>query len=112
VPDARAENAGIRRTLARYEAAYSGLDAAAARAVWPTVDQRALERAFGGLSSQQISLNNCDVTVTGATARAACAGSATWTPKVGGDRRTQARHWAFELKNVDGSWTIVRADTR
>jgi hypothetical protein len=110
-PDLRADVA-VRRTLARYEAAYSNLDVSAARAVWPTVDQRALARAFDGLASQRISLNDCDVVVTGATARATCSGAATWTAKVGGQQGTQARRWSFELKDAGGSWQIVRAEAR
>jgi hypothetical protein len=109
--DVRADVA-VRRTLARYEAAYSNLDVSAARAVWPTVDQRALARAFDGLASQRISLNDCDVVVTGATARATCSGAATWTAKVGGQQDTQARRWSFELRDAAGSWQIVRAEAR
>jgi hypothetical protein len=112
VPELLADTAAIRRTLDRYEAAYSQLDASAAHAVWPTVDQRALARAFDGLAAQRVSLNACDVRVTGATARATCSGDATWTAKVGGGRQTQPRRWSFELRNADGTWQIVRADTR
>jgi hypothetical protein len=107
-----AATAAIRRTLDQYEAAYSQLDASAARAVWPTVDQRALARAFDGLAAQEVSLTACDVLVNGPTARATCSGQATWTAKVGGGRQTQPRRWAFELRNADGTWQIVRADTR
>jgi hypothetical protein len=106
------DSAAIRRTLTRYEAAYSDLDASAARAIWPTVDERALARAFDGLASQRISLSACEVLVTGATARATCSGAATWTAKVGGGPQTQPRRWEFELKNTGDSWQIVRADTR
>lgn len=104
--------AAIRTTLARYEAAYSGLNVSAARAVWPAVDQRALARAFDGLASQRVALDTCDVAVNGSTARATCSGSAEWTPKVGGGQRRQNRHWAFELANAGGTWQIVRADAR
>ena len=102
----------VRAALARYEAAYSGLNVSAARAVWPAVDARALARAFNGLSSQRVALDRCDVTVSGATAHAACSGSAEWTPKVGGGQRRQNRLWAFELANAAGAWQIVRADAR
>jgi hypothetical protein len=112
VSEPRADHAAIRRTLARYEAAYTDLDASAARAVWPTVDQRALTRAFDGLATQRIALNECDVRVTGGTARATCSGAVTWTAKVGGRQGSEARRWAFDLKNADGSWQIVRAETR
>ena len=112
LPEPRGESTAIRRTLARYEAAYTDLDASAARAVWPTVDQRALARAFDGLAAQRIALNDCDVLVTGTTARANCSGVATWTAKVGGGQRSEPRRWTFELRNEAGAWQIVRAETR
>ena len=102
----------VRAVLARYEAAYSRLDASAARAVWPSVDERALARAFGGLQAQRLSLGRCEVSVSGATARADCSGSATWTPKVGGGGRTQERRWRFDLNNAGGAWQISRAEAR
>ncbi len=102
----------VRAVLARYEAAFSGLDVGAARAVWPSVDDRALSRAFDGLSAQRIALERCDVTVAGSTARAACSGTAEWTPKVGGGQRRQSRRWAFDLADAGGAWKIVRADAR
>jgi hypothetical protein len=102
----------VRATLARYEAAYSGLNVSAARAVWPAVDERALAKAFDGLSSQRVALDRCDVSVAGGTAKAICSGTAEWTPKVGGGQRRQSRRWAFELANAGGSWQIVRADAR
>jgi hypothetical protein len=102
----------VRATLARYEAAYSGLNASAARAVWPAVNERALARAFDGLSSQRVVLDRCDVSVTGGTAKAICLGIAEWTPKVGGGQRRQNRQWAFELANAGGSWQIVRAEAK
>jgi hypothetical protein len=102
----------IRGVLARYEAAYSRLDAAAASAVWPGVNQRALASAFQGLHSQSISLGRCDVRVNGATAQAQCSGSARWTPKVGGGVQSAARQWRFDLRNSGGNWVITQATTR
>jgi hypothetical protein len=104
--------AGIRATLARFEAAYSRLDASAAHDVWPAVDERALAHAFDGLASQRVSLGTCDVTLNGASARATCSGRAAWTPKVGGGQRTESRQWTFDLKNADGTWRITRAGAR
>lgn len=105
------ERQRVRSILARYEAAYSNLDAGAAQAVWPGVDGNALARAFGNLQSQQLSLGRCDVTVSAASARASCAGSAAWRPKVGSGR-TEPRRWDFTLQNTGGNWTIVNASTR
>jgi hypothetical protein len=95
--------------LARYEAAYSELNADAARDVWPGVDEKALSRAFGTLASQRLSLGRCDVNVSGPTARVQCSGTATWTPKIGGGQRTQPRSWTFELKKHSDAWRIESA---
>ena len=112
VPSAPDQRAAIRSTLGRYEAAYSELDVAGVRAVWPALDQRALARAFGSLESQRVSLENCNVEVDGGTARANCSGTAAWTPKVGGGVHTSARRWVFDLTQSDGSWRIVRVQAR
>ncbi len=82
-PVAVSEVARVRSVLAQYERAYSSLDAKAARSVWPTVNEQALARAFNGLESQRLTLGRCGVVVDGETAHASCAGSASWTPKVG-----------------------------
>jgi hypothetical protein len=102
----------VRAVLSRYEAAYSALDAAAASAVWPGVDRRALTSAFQALSSQSVSLGRCDVRVTGEGAQADCKGTARWQPKVGGGPQTAARQWRFELRNAGGDWIITRATVR
>jgi hypothetical protein len=102
----------VRAALSRYESAYSQLDAAAAGAVWPSVDRRALTRAFAGLASQTIRLSRCDVRVNGPTAQADCTGSAQWTPKVGGGSQSAARRWRFELRQTGSNWEIVSANAR
>jgi hypothetical protein len=75
------------------------------------VNERALAQAFDALRSQSLSLGRCDVEVTGSIARAECAGSASFTPKIGSGR-TEPRRWAFDLRNASGAWQIVRADVR
>jgi hypothetical protein len=102
----------VRSVLARFEAAYSALNASAAQQIWPTVDARSLARAFDGLESQRVSLGTCSVSVNSATARAECSGSTTWTPKVGGGSRTERRHWRFELARTGSAWRIVGAEAR
>jgi hypothetical protein len=100
----------VRNTLDRYAAAYSALDAAAAQRIWPGVNRAALNHAFDTLASQRLSLDDCRVDVAGAAARATCAGSATWAPKVGpGGVRTDPRHWDFELARTGAGWQIVKA---
>lgn len=99
----------VRAVLDRYAAAYSRLDVNAASAAWPTVNRAALSRAFEGLESQHVSFAACDVTVDGASARAACSGTATWRPKVGGGQHADARTWTFDLSRVPAGWRIVSA---
>jgi hypothetical protein len=107
----QADESQVRATLRRYEAAYSALDAAAASAVWPGVDRRALASAFGALSSQNVSLGRCDVRVTGGTAQAECKGTARWEPKIGAGQ-SASRYWRFDLKNTGTDWIITRATVR
>jgi hypothetical protein len=98
--------------LAQFEAAYSNLSAAAAQAIWPSVDVRALSRAFDSLQSQQVSLGRCSILIKGPTARADCVGPTSWTPKVGGGQRRQTRRWEFDLAAENGAWHILQATAR
>ena len=103
----------IGRTLQGYADAYQRLDAAAARRVWPSVDQRALARAFAGLESQGISFERCETEVAGAEARAVCRGRARYVPKVGSrEPLTMSRQWTFRLQRAGDSWQIVSAEAR
>ncbi|HEY0874404.1 MAG TPA: hypothetical protein VGD94_13110 [Vicinamibacterales bacterium] len=111
-PPAISEEQRVRAVLAEFEAAYSSLDAAAARAVWPSVDERSLASAFASLRSQRVSLGTCAVGITGAAARADCNGVTAWTPKIGGGERREQRRWTFELQSANGVWRIVRAQAR
>ncbi len=101
----------VTQVLTQYARAYDRLDASAARKVWPTVDERALARAFASLESQAVSFDNCDVSVTGTKARASCRGRATYVGKIGSrDPRTEARHWTFELRrDSNDAWQIETA---
>jgi hypothetical protein len=108
----RDERIAIRTALNRYEAAYNRLDVEAVHSVWPSLDQRALARAFDSLTAQRVSLQNCNVDVSGSTAQANCSGSAAWTPKIGGGERTATRKWTFNLNESDGAWRIVHVQAR
>lgn len=104
------DDALVQRALDRYATAYSRLDADAAQQVWPSVNRDALARAFDNLALQQVSLGNCRIDVHGEAAHAACAGTATWAPKVGArEPHTQARNWMFELARAGSAWQIVTA---
>jgi hypothetical protein len=80
--------------------------------VWPSIDQRALSRAFDSLTTQTVSLQNCTIDIMGATARASCSGRASWTPKIGGGEQSATRKWTFNLNEADGEWHIVQVQAR
>jgi hypothetical protein len=99
--------------LRQYARAYEALDANAARDVWPSVDRRALARAFENLRSQQLSLQDCEIDVRGATANASCRGQAQYVGKVGGgEPRIEPRTWRFELRREGEAWKIANAEAR
>lgn len=103
----------VNEALTAYARAYSQLDAGAARQVWPTVNERALARAFASLSSQDIAFDDCRIDVRGGTASADCSGRASYTGKVGSRApRTEARQWHFELRRDGAEWKIDSADIR
>ena len=105
--------AAVRDVLQRYVAAYNRLDATAARAVWPAVDQGALQRAFAQLDSQTLRFENCDISVEDAGGTATCNGQARWVPRVGGrDAKREPRTWRFELARNGEEWIITRAEAR
>jgi hypothetical protein len=100
----------VRGVLQRYREAYADLDARAARAVWPRVDEVALARAFDGLRSQQITFNDCNLELDGEAASAKCRGSMRYVPKIGSaDPRIEPRVWNFSLRKQGTDWTIESA---
>ena len=99
--------------LTQYRGAFNTLDSAAARGVWPTVDERALDRAFARLQQQEVAFDRCDIDVAGVRAAARCTGSARFVPKVGSrTAQTSSREWRFNLQKVDDRWVIEAVDAR
>ena len=108
-----ADERAIETTLRRYEEAYERLDAKAASAVWPTVDRRALSRAFAGLASQSLDFRGCEVVIRAgaSTATASCSGTAEYVQKVGDPRvHVEPRQWTFTLNKTQGAWRIEAVD--
>jgi len=107
------ETRAIASVLNRYEQAFSALDANAAQAVWPSVDVKALGRAFDQLDEQTFALEGCNINVAGARAEAECAGNARYVRKVGKRAlRVEPRHWHFMLRQLDDHWVIDTVDAR
>jgi hypothetical protein len=103
----------IESVLNRYAFAFSMLDAARAKAVWPTVNERSLERAFDSLETQKFDLGECAISVTMPRAVASCEGTAHYAPKVGNKKlRTERRRWTFRLQQSGEDWAIESVDSR
>jgi hypothetical protein len=112
-PAPTATNMIVQAVLARYASAYERLDASAVKAVWPTVDERALARAFNDLDSQSIVFDTCDLTVAGTRATASCRGTARFTTSVGKRSNVmQARQWTFLLEQSPERWEIQQVQVR
>jgi hypothetical protein len=100
----------VRKVLLDYTRAYERLDVQAAKAIWPSVDDRALQHAFEQLDAQQVRFASCGVSVSGRDANARCRGDATYRPKVGSRvLRLTAREWTFSLSRDNDRWQIVNA---
>jgi hypothetical protein len=107
----RVDESRVAQVLNQYARAYGRLDAGAARAVWPSVDERALARAFAGLESQDVEFDACSIDVRGATANASCRGRASYVGKIGSrEPRTETRQWQFELRRDGDAWMIESAE--
>jgi hypothetical protein len=108
-----AETRAVALALNRYQEAFSALDATAAHAVWPSVDVKALAKAFEQLEEQTFDLEGCDIRVTGVRAEADCAGNARYVRKVGNRAlRVEPRRWHFTLRQTSNQWIIDTVDAR
>ena len=103
----------IENVLSRYRTAFNRLDAGAAAAVWPTVNQRNLAKAFERLDDQDLSFENCKIDVGGVHAEAACNGTARYVQKVGNrNPKAESRQWRFILRRASEGWVIDHLDAR
>jgi hypothetical protein len=105
--------AAVEQVLERYESAFSSLDAQQAKAVWPRVNERNLQRAFDSLEQQEFDLGRCDITVAAPRALALCNGTARYTPRMGDRRmRTESRQWTIRLRQEEQAWTVESVESR
>lgn len=101
------ERAEIDRVLRVYRESYDRLDVRLTATIWPTVDTRALARAFGTLAEQQVTFEHCELDVTGTRATARCDGTLRYVPRVGDSApRVRQVSWAFDLHRVANRWEI------
>ena len=99
------DNEQIRAVLKRYERAYNRINDKAASASSPGAESGALEPTYEALPLRRISLGVCDITMSGETGVARCAGKAASDPKIGGTEAA-LRYWAFDLRKDADGWRI------
>jgi hypothetical protein len=107
------ETGAIRNILSQYRSAFSALDVGTARAVWPSVDTKALSKAFDQLEEQDVEFDDCQIVVSGTHASASCAGRSRYIPKVGSKKaRVDAHRWQFSLRRLGDDWLIDSVESR
>jgi hypothetical protein len=107
------ETGAIQTVLGQYRTAFRDLDAGAARAIWPSVDAKALGKAFESLARQDFIFNSCQIAVRDVRAVASCDGSARYVPRIGNrDLHDERRSWEFKLRKVDDVWLIDTVSAR
>jgi len=113
VPRVPAPETAIQTVLSQYRTAYRELDAGAALAIWPSVDTKALRRAFDQLEQQDLIFDSCQIAVTDARAVASCRGFASYVPRVGNKGvHDDQRQWEFKLSKVAEVWQIDTVSAR
>jgi hypothetical protein len=113
VPALEADTRAIENVLGRYRSALETLNAGAAAAVWPTVNEKTLAKAFEALESHAVSFDRCQIEVFSVLAEAACSGRVRYVPKVGSQTpRDEPRRWRFSLRKAGGGWQIDSVDAR
>jgi len=101
------EQNAVLEILREYTRAYQALDVKATAAVWPSVDRRALTRAFSTLKSHQLELEDCRVTIADTSATSHCRGMVEYVRKIGSDTpRTGYQDLVFKMRKLGGDWFI------
>jgi len=100
-------------TLEHLQIAYARRDALMVKEVWPSVDARALSKAFDGLRVQKLTFEACQTRAEARTGEVACRGETTYVPRVGGpDPRTESRQWRFRMAKRGADWVIDSVTVR
>ena len=108
---AQEETEVVLALLREYSRAYGRMDVRATKAVYPSVDDRRLRRAFEDLQGQQLHFASCSVAISssGAGGNAWCRGDATFRPKIGSPVYLTNREWTFSLGRHGSDWQILKA---
>jgi hypothetical protein len=107
------ESVALDEILKRYEQAYDRLDANAAASIWPSVDSRALSRAFARLRQQDLELGSCSFAISESAATAQCSGRLGYAQRVGDTTPKSERHvWTIQFARVGELWRIVNVSAQ
>jgi hypothetical protein len=107
VSNTAADQSEIRAVLQAYADAYSQLNTAAVKRVYPGVNEAGLKTSFGGLKSQQVAIvNEQFVNLTDSQATVTCTWQVAYVGVVGGQNRSSPRI-TIRLQKSNGSWLIV-----
>ena len=107
------ESLSLAQILGHYEQAYDRLDADGAAAIWPSVDSRALARAFARLQVQDLDFGDCTFAVSANDATARCAGVLRYARRIGDTSpKTEHHVWTIEFARAGEAWRIVRVTAR
>jgi len=105
------DSTAVQAVVGRYLDAFRTFNVEEAKAVWPSVNERALGRAFASVDKQEVELDGCIISVAGPSAGASCSGVVRYVPKVGAKTmRIERRQWKFELLNSNSEWRIENVD--
>jgi hypothetical protein len=97
----------VRGALQQYAAAYQNMNVMATAEVWPSVDRRALTRAFATLKSTALAFDSCDVSLAEARATVRCLGTVQFVRKVGNPTpRSEHQQWIFTMGRSGTEWKI------
>jgi hypothetical protein len=101
------EKSSVLRTLHEYAEAYGSLNVLATAKVWPSVDRRALARAFTTLKSQDVTFESCIVSMAESSATAHCRGNVEFVRRVGNPVPLIApQEWLFRMRKFGNDWMI------
>jgi len=107
------ESRALDEILNTYEQAYDRLDAQAAASIWPSVDSRALSRAFARLRQQDLEFGVCSFAISESSATPQCPGQLRYAQRIGDTTPKSERHvWTIQFARAGEAWRIVRVSAQ
>ena len=97
----------VRMVIETYAEAYSRLDAASVKRVFPSINERALSQSFSGMKSMLVHvLDEQFQSLTDSEAIVTCTWDVNFVPKVGVQQH-DARKITIRLQKANNAWVVV-----